>query len=90
MEAEITLSYKNERETEAVARAVSPDNVEVPPGLFIRTTRKGFKVFTRVRCEKRLQTFIATIDDLLCCISIAEKAFSVAKGFKAHPNQSAL
>ena len=90
MEAEITLSYKNEREAEAVAKAVSPDNVEVPPGLLIRTTRKGFKVFTWVRCETRLQTFTATIDDLLCCISIAEKAFSVAKGFKAHPNQSAL
>jgi len=90
LEAEITLSYKNERETEAVARAISPDNVEVPSGLFIKTTQKGFKVFTRVRCEKRLQTFMATIDDLLCCISIAEKAFSVAKGFKDHPNQSAI
>lgn len=88
MEAEITLSYKDEREAEAVAKAVSPDNVEVPPGLFIRTIQKGFKVFTRVRCETRLRTFAATIDDLLCCVSVAEKAFSVAKGFEAHPNQS--
>ncbi|HDQ05779.1 MAG TPA: KEOPS complex subunit, partial [Candidatus Bathyarchaeota archaeon] len=30
MEAEIRLSYGSEREAEAVARAVSPDNVEVP------------------------------------------------------------
>ena len=90
MEAEITLSYKNEREAEAVAKAVSPDNVQVPPGLFIRTMRKGFKVFTWVRCETKLQTFMATIDDLLSCISIAEKAFSVAKRLKAHPNQSPL
>jgi hypothetical protein len=88
LEAEITLSYEDEREAEAVAKAVSPDNVEVPPGLFVRTTREGFKVFTRVRCETRLQTFMATIDDLLSCISIAEKAFSVAKGFKAHSDQS--
>ena len=84
MEAEITLSYKNEREAEAVAKAVSPDNVKVPAGLFVKTIRRGSKVFTTVECETRLQTFIATIDDLLSCVSIAEKAFSVAKEFKVH------
>jgi len=90
LEAEITLSYKNEREAEAVVKAVSPDNIKAPPGLFIRTTRKGFKVLTWVRCETKLQTFMATIDDLLCCISVAEKAFSVAKELKVHPNQCPL
>ncbi len=83
MEAEITLTYKNNREAEAVSKAISPDNLVVPPGLLIRTTQKGFKVFTTIRCETRLQTFMATIDDLLCCISVAEKAFSVAKKFKS-------
>lgn len=84
MEAEIRLSYKNEREAEAVAKAVSPDNVEVPPGLFVKTVRKGFKVFTTIECQTKLQTFIATLDDLLSCVSVAEKAFSVAKEFKVH------
>ncbi len=71
------ISYKNEREAEAVAQAVSPDNVKVPQGLFIKTTRRGSEVLTQIRCELRLQTLIATIDDLLCCVSTAEKAFSV-------------
>ena len=84
MEAEIKLSYKNEREAEAVAKAVSPDNVEVPPGLFVKTVRRGPKVFTTVECQTKLQTFIATLDDLLSCVSVAEKAFSVAKEFKMH------
>jgi len=84
LEAKITLSYKNEREAEAVAKAVSPDNVEVPPGLFVKTTRRGPKVFTKIECETRLETFVATIDDLLSCVSVAEKAFSVAKEFKVH------
>lgn len=79
MEAKITLSYENEREAEAVAKAVSPDNVRVPSGLFIRTIRRGARVLTLVRCEMKLQTFIATIDDFLCCVSVAEKAFSAAK-----------
>lgn len=79
LEAEITFSYKSGREAEAVAKAVSPDNVGGPSGLFIKTIRRGTKVFTLVRCEMRLQTLIATIDDFLCCVSVAEKAFSAAK-----------
>jgi len=82
LEAEINLSYQSKREADAVAQAVSPDNVKVPSGLSIKTTKKGSKVFTTVKCETKLQTFIATIDDLLCCISIAEKAFLAAKKFE--------
>jgi len=88
LEAEISLLYKNEREAEAVAKAVSPDNVKVPPGLSIKTVKRGSKVFTYVKCETKFQTFMATIDDLLCCVSIAEKALSAAKEFKV-PRQSA-
>jgi len=65
LEAEICLSYGNEREAETVTKAVSPDNVEVPPGLYVKTVRKGSEVLTRVECQTRLQTLIATIDDLL-------------------------
>jgi tRNA threonylcarbamoyladenosine modification (KEOPS) complex Pcc1 subunit len=79
LEAELTLSYENEREAEAVAKAVSPDNVRVPSGLFIKTIRRGKKVLTLVRCEMRLQTFTATLDDFLSCVSVAENAFSAAK-----------
>ena len=79
MEAEIRLSYENEREAEAVAKAVSPDNVEVPSGLYVKTVRNGSEVHTTIECQTRLQTLIATIDDLLACVSVAEKTFKVAK-----------
>jgi hypothetical protein len=79
LEAEIRLSYRNEREAEAVAKAVSPDNVEVPPGLHIETLRNGSDVLTKIECQTRLQTLIATIDDLLACVSVAEKTFNIAK-----------
>ena len=79
MEAEIRLSYDNEREAEAVAKAVSPDNVEVPQGLHIETVRSSSEVYTKVECKTRLQTLIATLDDLLACVSVAEKTFNVAK-----------
>jgi hypothetical protein len=82
LEAKIRLFYKNVRAAEAVEKAVSPDNVKVPAGLFVKTTRRGSKVFTTIKCETKLETFMATIDDLLSCVSIAEKAFSVAKKLK--------
>jgi hypothetical protein len=84
LEAKIKLCYENKREAEAVAKAVSPDNVELPPGLFVKTVRRGSTVFTTVECQTRLQTLIATLDDLLSCISVGEKAFSIAKRLKAH------
>jgi len=88
LEAEVRIPYENEREAEAVAQAVSPDNVKVPRGLFIKTTRRGSEVLTSIRCELRLQTLIATIDDLLCCVSTAEKAFSVVKRLKERSKRS--
>ena len=79
MEAEFTLSYEDEREAEAVVKAVSPDNVGVPSGLFIETVRRGREVLTLVTCEMRLETLLATIDDFLRCVSVAEKTFSAVK-----------
>jgi hypothetical protein len=78
LEAEIRLFYKNEQEADAVVKAISPDNVDVPPGLNIRTLRQGSIVQTNVGCQTRLQTLIATIDDLLACVSVAEKSFKIA------------
>jgi len=80
LEAEISLSYKAVREAEAVARAVSPDNVRVPHGLFIKTTRRGRRVLTRIACETGLRTFMATIDDLLSAVSVAERVLSAVEG----------
>ncbi len=82
LEAEIRLFYGDEREAEAVAKAVSPDNVEVPPGLTVETVRERSEVVTRVECKTKLQTFVATLDDLLSCVSVAERSFTVAKKFK--------
>jgi len=82
LEAEVRISYENEREAKAVAQAVSPDNVKVPSGLFIKTTHRGTKVFTTMKCDLSLNTFIATIDDLLSCISVAEKTFGAIKEFR--------
>lgn len=77
MEAEIVLVYDDLREAEAVAKAVSPDNVKVPLCLSVETVRSDGKVLTEIICDEcKFGTFISTIDDLLSCISVAEKAVS--------------
>ncbi len=79
LEAELSFVYETEREAEAVVKAVSPDNVEVPSGLNVETVRKDRRLLASVRCERSLETFIATLDDLLACISVAEKTFESVK-----------
>ena len=79
MEATISLRYKDESEAEAVASAVLPDNSKLPQGLFVETRVDVSTVLTIVRCETKLETFIATIDDFFSCVSIAENVFSAAK-----------
>ncbi len=73
MEATIKLKYSDAKTADAIANAVSPDNFKTPTGLSIKTERKGSHVLTEVKTEGKLATFIATIDDLLFCVSTAEK-----------------
>ena len=79
MEAEITLEYDDLKLAEAIAKAVSPDNFKAPTDLSIKTSRRTKKVSTHIECRGKLSTFIATIDDLLFCVSTAEKTVHAAK-----------
>ena len=79
MEAKIVLKYKTPLEAKAIAKAVSPDNLKAPKGLNVETIRRGNTVVNWIKCETRLQTFAATIDDLLSAVSVAERALSAAK-----------
>jgi tRNA threonylcarbamoyladenosine modification (KEOPS) complex Pcc1 subunit len=79
LEAKIALEYDDEETAEAIAKAVSPDNFKTPTGLSIETVKKKNKVITRIKCRRKLPTFIATIDDLLFCTSTAEKTIQITK-----------
>lgn len=82
LEAELILVYDTEGEAQAVVGAVSPDNVKVPEGLRVETVKDNCRLLARVWCEKSLETFIATLDDLLACVSVAEKTFEAIKASK--------
>lgn len=78
LEAEITLEYERPKVAEAIARAVSPDNFEAPSGLSVKTTWKNSTVFTKIISKRERSKLVATIDDLLFCVSTAEKTLQVA------------
>jgi hypothetical protein len=79
LEAEITLEYDDVRLAEAVAKAVSPDNLKTPSGLSIKTSWRSTRVITCINYHGKLPTFIATIDDLLFCASTAERALQATR-----------
>jgi len=82
LEAKIILEYDDAKIAEAIAKAVSPDNFKTPKGLHIKTIGRANKVFTRIKSQGKLPTFIATIDDLLFCVSTAEKTLQTTKKLK--------
>ena len=74
LKARIILSYKNEIEAKAVAKAVLPDNINSPCGLSITTKWNMNRMITCVTsADKNLKAFQTTIDDLLRYVSVAEK-----------------
>lgn len=76
LEATIKLEYNDERVARAVAEAVSPDNFKTPVGLRVKTIRENCKVVTEIKCDSKMATFTATIDDLLFSASTAEKTIA--------------
>lgn len=80
MEAKIMLEYADANTAEAIAKAVSPDNFKIPRGLSIKTMSYDKKVVTTIIInERKMATFIATINDLLFCTSTAEKTLQTAR-----------
>jgi len=79
LEAEISFDYETVAEANAVVNAILPDNVKLPKDLTIKTARQGKKVTTNIECRECLLTFVATIDDLLEAVSVAERSVSAVK-----------
>jgi len=77
LEATVTLEYGDAKIADAIVNAVSPDNFKAPAGLFIKTVRQGSCVLTEIETEGKLATLIATLDDLLFCVSTAEKTLQL-------------
>ena len=79
MRAEVKCAYKNDRFARAVAKALQPDNLRVPKGIKLTTKAKGKKVRTVIEIEGRIETLLATLDDLLACTVAAESVIKAIR-----------
>ena len=76
VEAKATIRYSNMEIANAVLEAIGPDNCQAPEGIEIEAYLNGSDLNLKIFCAKGLGSFITTLDDLLACISAAEKAIS--------------
>ncbi len=75
MEAKLFILYEDEKMAEAVLEALSPDNVVVPSSLSIEAFSKNNQVVVVIKYRgENFLTLQSTIDDLLSCVSVAEKS----------------
>ena len=71
--AEISCKYEDESVSEAISASIQPDNLDSPDGVEADTRREGKWVKSEIEVEGDLKTLLATMDDLLACVSTAEK-----------------
>ena len=76
-EAEIKFKTVNKKMAKAIALSVIPDNLTAPKGLKVKTKTKNEKIISTVKCEKSFETFLATLDDLVASLHLAEKILKV-------------
>ncbi|GEM_PF-504208 len=73
-EFSMALDYADDSMAERVMRAVQPDNEEVPEDTSIEMDVCGGSLTIRVSSAGDLHSFLRTVDDLLSCIQVAERA----------------
>jgi tRNA threonylcarbamoyladenosine modification (KEOPS) complex Pcc1 subunit len=71
----ITIKYNDKDTARAVNSAISPDNLNTPQPIKIDTTVEGTTLKIKMKSNK-LNTLIATLDDLLSCVQAAESALT--------------
>jgi len=75
--AVLSFRYGTEAAARAIMGAVAPDNVPVPPGVAVRSSTRGADAEARVVCAKGVGTLLATLDDLLGHMQLAEQTIRI-------------
>ncbi len=72
MKAIIRIETQSQRGAVAIAKSLRPDDATSPSGLVVKTSASGKRVVSKIMCRGKLETFVSTVDELLCAIQIAE------------------
>jgi len=72
MRARVICTYESDPASRAIAAALGPDNIQAPKGVKINTAARGKTLVTTLEVDGRIETLLATLEDLLSCTSTAE------------------
>jgi hypothetical protein len=68
------MLFKGANIARSIMEAISPDNLQSPRGVVIKTKVKDSELHMTISCVGGIKSLIATLDDLLSCIQAAERA----------------
>lgn len=74
--AELSIRYGDAETARFILEAISPDNLQAPPGVSIKARVEGLSLRVSVSCGKGVGSLVSTLDDLLSCVQAAERAIS--------------
>ena len=76
-EANLELKFRNEKTARSILEAVSPDNIQAPEGIMVKTLLNDNILKIEITCSRGIGSLILTLDDLLSCIQAAEKTINL-------------
>jgi len=76
VESSILIKYSNSDIAKTILNAVNPDNFLAPKDLRITMTISDDTILININSSKGIGSLLNTLDDLLECISVAEKVLN--------------
>ena len=71
MLATIEIAFDSADDAEQVRKAIGPDNTPIPEGIQIGTTVHGTTLCVTISCERSIDSFRFTIEDIMSAIDLS-------------------
>lgn len=77
MKAKVSITFNSVEEAEQVRESICPDNSPLPSGMEIDTTIEGNILVITITCEKGIDSFRGTIEDMMSAIDLSIRVFDL-------------
>jgi hypothetical protein len=78
MKARIEITFDSAEECIQVRESIDPDNSPLPEGIEIDTITQGAVLAIKIRCEKGIDSFRGTIEDIMSAIDLSVRVLHLA------------
>ena len=70
----IDIHYDDSKTVRSIMEAISPDNLDAPEGIDVAAKVEENILKISISCSRDIGSLISTVDDLLSCVQVAERA----------------